>query len=96
MSNDTLLIFNGSVRKYSEFEDLAVVSNWSRKWHSVRISPHNVTVYETADCNKAYRFVAEVGRALKRGLASDAEWIDCSRLPESVEIGMVVLRGDEE
>ncbi len=95
MADDMLLVFKGTARKYSEFEGLSVVSDWDRKWHAVVLSPHNVTVYETADCNKAYRFVAEVGRALKKGLACGAEWIDFSHLPEYVEIGTVVLRGDE-
>lgn len=92
-----LLIFRSAVMQSSEFGWLWVQpADADDRKQVVRLVPGHTVVYEAPGRVEADRFVAEVGRALKKGLACGAEWIDCSRLPESVEIGMVVLRGDAE
>jgi hypothetical protein len=92
-----LLIFRGAVMQSSEFGWLWVQpADADGRKQVVRLVPGHTVVYEAPGRAEADRSVAEVGKALKRGLASDAEWIDFSRLPESVEIGTVVLRGDAE
>lgn len=86
-----LLIFRSALRKYSQFEDLSILSDWRMRWHSVRLSPGNRQVYETAHYNDAVRFVVDAGKAIKRGLAEGADWVDLSRLPGSAEVGSEVL-----
>ncbi len=91
-----LLIFRGALMQYSEFGWLWVQpADADDRKQVVRLVPGHTVVYEAPSRAEADRFVAEAGAAIKRGLSCGAEWIDFSRLPECVEVGMVVLRGED-
>lgn len=85
-----ILIFHNAAMQYSEFKWLSV-ERGNGGFPIVRLVPSSTIVFVARTDDEASRFVAEVAKALKRGISCGAEWVDFSRLPGSVEYGSVSL-----
>lgn len=86
-----MLMFRGAILSLDTFESLSI-QPVGDCMYAVRLSPGDVTVYETASRIEAEQYIADASRAIRRGISEGAAWADLSGLPAHMEIG-TVFRG---